>query len=516
MIPLRLLCCALAPMLAACATLPPLSGRTESQAMVDTEKTPLGQAIAPLAAQFPGASGVRPLPDPLEAFAARLLLARSATRGLDVQYYIWRGDTTGLVMLDALREAAARGVRVRLLLDDNGIAGLDDALAALDALDHVEVRLFNPFAQRRLRALGYVTDFSRLNRRMHNKSFTADGVATIVGGRNVGDEYFGAGDGTLFQDLDVLAVGPVAAEVSAAFDQYWNSASAYPIGALVRAPDGPSREQLLRRAGEARGTPRAAAYGEALARTPLARELQERHLDLEWVPVRLVTDAPGKALGKAAPDELLAQRLRGVMGVARREVDLVSPYFVPGAAGTRSLTELAAGGVRVRVLTNSLAATDVSAVHAGYARRREALVRGGVRLFELKRNLLSPGDPAGQPDRRLFGGSSAASLHAKTFAVDRERVFVGSFNFDPRSMSLNTELGVVIHSTRLAGALSDALEARLPRVAYEVVPGARGNGIEWIDRGEGGEVRLSREPETGAWRRFGVGLLSVLPIEWLL
>lgn len=515
MIPPLVLLFTLAPMLAACGSLPPLSGRVDSHAIVDSGETPLGRAVLPLAAQSPGASGVRALPDPLEAFAARLLLARSAARALDVQYYIWHGDPTGLVLLDALREAAARGVRVRLLLDDNGIAGLDDALAALDALEHVEVRLFNPFANRRLRALGYVTDFSRVNRRMHNKSFTADGLATIVGGRNVGDEYFGAGEGTLFQDLDVLAVGPVAADVSAAFDQYWNSASAYPVALLARAPDASAREGLLRQTAEARATPRAAAYAAALSRTPLARELQAQRLELEWVPVKLVADAPDKALGKAAPQELLAQRLRTVVGTPRREIDLVSPYFVPGVEGTRSLVELARSGVRVRVLTNSLSATDVTAVHAGYARRREALVRGGVRLFELRRES-GGGEPGEAPERQLFGGSSAASLHAKTFAVDRERVFVGSFNFDPRSVGLNTELGVVIESPRLAGALADGLDARLPQAAYEVAPAARGSGIEWIDHSGGAQRRLAHEPQTGLLRRLGVSLLSILPIEWLL
>jgi putative cardiolipin synthase len=502
-------------LLCACASLPPLSGRPASRAIVDAD-TPLGRAVVPRAASMPGSSGVRALPDPLDAFAARMVLARAATRSLDVQYYIWRDDTTGQLMLDALREAAERGVRVRLLLDDNGIPGLDDALASLDALDGVEVRLFNPFANRRVRSLGYVTDFSRLNRRMHNKSLTADGVATIVGGRNVGDEYFGAGDGALFQDLDVLAVGPVAAEVSTAFDLYWNSESAYPIASLARPPDAKTRERLVRQLSEARRTPRATAYGEAVVRSPLLREIAEQRLSLEWVPVRLVTDDPGKALGKAAREDLLAQRLFAVIGPAKREIDLVSPYFVPGEKGTRSLVELARSGVRVRILTNSLSATDVTAVHAGYERRREALVRGGARLFELRRDILSLGDPASNPDRRLFGGSSAASLHAKTFAVDRERVFVGSFNFDPRSMSLNTELGVLIESPRLASVLSDRLDQRLPQVAYEVVPAARGSGIEWIERTNGREERLTSEPATGFFRRLGVGLMSILPIEWLL
>ncbi len=502
-------------LLCACASLPSLSGRTASRAIVD-EDTPLGRAIAPLATRAPGASGVRALPDPLDAFAARMLLAKTAARSLDVQYYIWRGDNTGLVMLDALREAAGRGVRVRLLLDDNGIAGLDDALASLDALDGLEVRLFNPFANRRVRALGYVTDFSRVNRRMHNKSFTADGVATIVGGRNVGDEYFGAGEGTLFQDLDVLAVGPVAAEVSSAFDLYWNSESAYPVASLARPPDAKSRERLAQRFSDARRSPRAAAYGEALSRSPLVRELEDRELDLEWVPVRLFTDDPAKTLGKAGKADLLVERLRAVVGTARRETDLVSPYFVPGEQGTRALVELVRSGVRVRILTNSLSATDVTAVHAGYAKRREALVRGGVRLYELRRDILSPGDPSDGSGRRLFGGSSAASLHAKTFAVDRERVFVGSFNFDPRSVSLNTELGVVIESPRLAAALSDGLDTRLDAVAYEVVPAQGPSGVEWIERNGGRETRLTREPETGVFRRLGIGLMSVLPIEWLL
>ncbi|WP_262358491.1 phospholipase D-like domain-containing protein, partial [Bordetella pertussis] len=235
-------------LLGAC-TLPPPVDRTASHALDATQAraTPLGQGVGELADTHPGLSGFHVLGDAQDAFAARMLLARAATRTLDVQYYIWRNDMTGTLLLQALHAAAERGVRVRLLLDDNGISGLDDALAALDAHPNAEVRLFNPFPTRSFKALGYLTDFSRLNRRMHNKSFTVDNQATIIGGRNIGDEYFGATDGVLFADLDVLAVGPVVGDVSAEFDAYWASESAWPAGPLLPAPGAQTLRALAER-----------------------------------------------------------------------------------------------------------------------------------------------------------------------------------------------------------------------------------------------------------------------------
>lgn len=504
----------LAALLGGCATqLPSHAGRQASTHVADTADTQLGRAIAGMPAK-PGTSGVFPLSVPVDAFAARVLLMRAAERSLDIQYYIWQADTTGTFLLDEVRRAAERGVRVRLLLDDNGIAGLDPDLAMLDAHPNIEVRLFNPFVQRRFKALGYLTDFERLNRRMHNKSLTADAQATIVGGRNIGDIYFGANPEHEYNDLDVLAVGPVARDVSRAFDEYWNSASAYPAAVIIPAPDPQAADALDERLAALRESPDAAAYIAAVRRSDFVHRLLARSLPIEWVPVRVIYDPPVKAEGGLPSADLLMAQMGRTMGEAQREFDVVSPYFVPGELGTEALARYPAKGVRLRIVTNSLAATDVAAVHAGYAKRREDLLRAGVRLYEFKPNAeRAPENDAGAQSG--FRGSSGASLHGKTFSVDRTRLFVGSFNVDPRSALLNSEMGLVIESEALATALSEQLDQRLAKLAYEVRLSQDGS-LEWIEQTDAGEVRYAIEPKATLGRRIGTRIMSWLPIEWLL
>ena len=373
------------------------------------------------------------------------------------------------------------------------------------------MRLYNPFAQRGARVLGYLTDFERLNRRMHNKSFTADGQAAIVGGRNIGDEYFGAGEGVVFEDLDVIAVGAAVREVSQAFDLYWNSASAYPAAAVLGPAPAGAGERLEADFAAVRADPEALRYVRALSDTQLVRELVAGRLALEWSDATLLRDDPAKTLDTAGRSELLlfTQLLRDT-APPRKSFDLVSPYFVPGAEGTAALVDLARGGVSVRVLTNSLDATDVGAVHAGYAKRREALLRGGVRLYELKRSAVRD-----DPGRKQHSGSSSASLHAKTFALDRQRVFVGSFNFDQRSAHLNTEMGLLIDSPALGQRFATVVEKQVPYAAYEVRLTPAGN-LQWVERTAAGETRYDTEPGTGPLRRGWIWFLSVMPIEWLL
>jgi putative cardiolipin synthase len=498
-----------------CASLPPLEGREATSAMTDTADTRLGRSAQAEAAAHPGKSGIYALERPQDAFVARVVLTRAAERSLDVQYYIWHGDTTGYLMFEELWNAAERGVRVRLLLDDNGVAGLDPTIAALDSHPHIEVRLFNPFANRSMRLLGYLTDFDRLNRRMHNKSFTADSQVTIVGGRNIGDEYFGAGPHMVFADLDVVGIGPVAGDVAQAFDLYWNSESAYPAQGIIGQPKADAVSVMQARFAQVRASPAAIEYGQALQATRLVEQLVAQELPLVWAPVELVYDEPTKTLGKAQASELLLTRMNQALGPAQRQVDIISPYFVPGKQGTRVLSAYPQRGVQLRILTNSLAATDVGAVHAGYAKRRAPLLRGGAKLYELKPDArLAAGTPRSDGSRRT--GSSSASLHAKTFSVDRHRVFVGSFNLDPRSVALNTEIGVVIESPELAAAVSDGLDSNAERRAYEVRLAPDGHGLEWIERTAQGEVRYDTEPKTSWFKRFGVKLMSWLPIEWLL
>jgi putative cardiolipin synthase len=508
----RLAALCLAAIMAGCATLPALDGRPTSNTFPNTDDTPLGRAIAPRVAQHPGRTGIHPLIDSHDAFAARALLAGAAERSLDVQYYIWQNDLSGTLLFAALCDAADRGVRVRLLLDDNNTSGLDPTLAALDAHPNIEVRLFNPFAQRSHRWAGYLTDFSRLNRRMHNKSFTADNQATIIGGRNIGDEYFAAAEGLAFVDLDVLAVGPVVQDVSADFDRYWASGSSHPVGRVLPPADPATLSNLVSAASLIEREPAAAAYVTALRESAFIRELIEGELTLEWALARMISDDPAKGLGQAVEDALLMPKLRSAIGDPVSKVELISAYFVPEAEGTDAFAAMQARGVSVRILTNSLEATDVAVVHAGYAKRRKALLEAGVTLYELRR--LSP--PVSR-QTRLTGssGSSASSLHAKTFAVDDARLFIGSFNFDPRSANLNTEIGFVIESPALAKNIAAAFDARIPAIAYQ--PRLTENGaLYWIERKAGEEVRHDKEPGTRAWQRGAVRLLSLLPIDWLL
>ena len=401
-------------------------------------------------------------------------------------------------------------MHVRLLLDDNNTAGLDATIAALDAHANIEVRLYNPLFQRRVRWLNYITDFRRVNRRMRNKSFKVDHTVTIIGGRNIGDDYCAAGHGVAFADLDVVAVGPVVDQVAKAFDLYWQSASAFPVAQVLGqvAPD--ALGQLKEKFATTHTNPESAEYLESLRQTPLVTGLRNGDLSMQWVDARLVYDNPAKTLDvETDKGALLLTQLLRTVGDPVTGFDLVSPYFVPMAQGTQDLSALAARGVRVRILTNALEATDVGAVHAGYSKRRKDLLRAGVQLYELKR----ANAPDGEMSRQSSGNSSA-SLHAKTFQLDGKRVFVDSFNFDPRSAVLNTEMGMVIESPELAQDLETVFDARLALLAYEVR--LNDGSVQWIERTAQGQKVHETEPGVGGMRRFGVGVLSLLPIDWML
>ncbi|MBB4844505.1 putative cardiolipin synthase [Paucibacter oligotrophus] len=504
--------------LSACRQLPPLRETgIGPPAPRSGAESRLGQLLGPLAAAHPGKTGVLALAGEHEALVARALLAAQAQHTLDLQYYIWRADAAGTLLLQALWQAAERGVHVRLLLDDNNTAGLDTLLAALDAHPQIELRLYNPMLYRQARVLNYLLDFQRSNRRMHNKSMTADGQASIVGGRNIGDEYFGAGEHLAFADLDVLAVGAAVPQITASFERYWHSASAYPASQLLPAAAAQDSQTLPDRFASLHAQARTQAYLAALQATPLLRQLEDGQLPLDWVAATLLQDDPAKTL--AAPDALnhetlLLPALLKTLGEPVQGLDLVSPYFVPGQAGTAALTALSRRGIRVRVLTNALAASDVAAVHAGYMKWRQTLLRAGVQLFELKPH-------AGQAERAARGsggitGSSSASLHAKTFAVDGRRLFVGSFNFDPRSALLNTELGLVLDSPALAGRLSGFFDQELSRQAYRLRLADDGQTLQWLEQTEQGLIVHDKEPGMGLLQGLGLGLLSLLPIDGLL
>jgi putative cardiolipin synthase len=438
-------------------------------------------------------------------------LAEAAERSLDVQYYIWHKDMTGTLLFEALRAASERGVRVRMLLDDNNTTGLDTTLAAIDSYPNIEVRLFNPLLIRKPRWMGYIVDLFRANRRMHNKSFTVDNQVTIVGGRNVGDEYFGAADDMLFADLDVLAVGPAVNDVSNDFERYWTYGSSCPADRVLPPVDQGKAEELRLSALQVERDPAAKSYINAIRNSPFVSELVSGSLAFEWAATRLVSDDPAKGMGLAAPEALLARKLKDIIGEPAAEVDLVSPYFVPTAAGVDAFSAMVERGVKIRVLTNSLEATDVAAVHAGYAKRRRALLKAGISLYELRRLSATAVETQGAGAT----GSSGASLHAKTFAVDRARVFVGSFNFDPRSENLNTEMGFVIDDPALAEWIQTTFNVSIPMSAYEVLLSDAGQ-LYWLERRDEEVIRHDTEPGTRFWQRAAVHFLTLLPIDWLL
>jgi len=500
------------------APLPSLEGRTVSQALPDTADTAIGRALADSRARHPELSGLHLLDDGQDAFAARVLLARGAERSIDAQYYIWHGDITGTLLFNELRTAADRGVRVRLLQDDNTTLGLDDTLAALDAHPNIEVRLFNPFVLRWPRWVGYVTDLFRLNRRMHNKSFTVDNQATIIGGRNIGDEYFGAGDGSLFFDLDVLAVGDVVDEVSRDFDRYWESASSYPAERILAPVPAERLDTLRAEALALQQRAEAQRYVQALQRLPFVTQLARAQLPFHWAPVEMVSDDPAKALGKAPREGLLISRIDRLLQHPQHSLHLVSGYFVPTSKGVDGFIAMAQRGVELDIITNALEATDVPIVHAGYADHRTPMLRAGIRLWELRRQpgSLSWREASGDGGSGSVSGSSGAALHAKTFTADGRRVFIGSFNFDPRSAHLNTELGFVIDSPELAQRMAARLDADTPLIAYELRLSDKGK-LHWIERHDDGrEIVHDTEPGTTRWRRAMVAFIAILPIEWLL
>src|SRR5512133_875550 len=499
-------------LLAACGGLPKGGERTASTAMKGNERTALAAVVRPRVAAHPGQSGVHALADAHDAIAARLVLADAARRSLDVQYFIWNKDLVGKVLLERLLRAADRGVRVRLLLDDLGTMPSDAVLLTIDSHPNIEVRMFNPATLRSPRLLGIVADIGRLNKRMHNKSFTADGQVSIVGGRNIGDEYFAAHEAMNYADLDVAVIGPVVKEVSDEFDLYWNHPASIPIASLSRQNTTPEEFSAKRAAlGEHRETAGQSQYAESVRDSEFARQRRSRNISFSWGRATIVNDQPDKVLTSSAKTEThLAPKLREVVDKTKRELFLVSPYFVPGKQGVELLAGVRQRGSRVVVITNSLAATDGVPVHSKYQLYRKSLIKAGVELYEIK-------PTAGAQLKRRFrepAGSSTGGLHAKTFTFDRRIGFIGSYNLDPRSSKLNTEMGVLFNCPALARRLPETTERDLSRNAYRVE--LDGKRLIWVTREGDKEVRYHSEPDAGLIKRIKAQVISWLPVEWLL
>ena len=499
---------ALIAILTACASVDFDSPKPVSTAVTDTGGTYLGKQLEGLAEQHPGESGFYLLGNGIDALAARLLLAEKAERTLDAQYYLIKNDIVGRAFINALLRAADRGVRVRLLLDDIFTSGYDAGMAGLDSHPNFEIRIFNPFARRSARFMDGITSFSRINRRMHNKSFTVDNQVTIIGGRNIADEYFGARVDAKFGDLDVVGIGPVVNDVSDMFDTYWNHERAAPIGAFAKMPDDPAAELARLRAAleESRQQVDGTIYAEAVK----DKVLEYIEIDtgpFTWAPYTLAVDSPDKSIkSKAADAASIKTALRESLLSARTEAIIISPYFVPLKSGIEAIIKIQRSGVDVTVITNGLAANNQSSVHGGYAPSRKPLLKAGVKIYEVRPDA----DVAGS---ELTAASGAkATLHTKAFIIDRREIFIGSFNFDPRSANINTELGVIIRSPELATQTAIRIDASIARQTYEVFLNEKGS-LRWRGFEDGQEVIFDKEPQTTWWQRFKAGFMRMLPIR---
>jgi len=521
--------------------------RTVSHALYRPETTSLGRAVRAQAEHHPGTSGFYQLFSGEEALLARVFLIDRAEKTLDLQYFIFHPDLTGKYLLNRLVAAAERGVRVRLLIDDWQGSGVKDALfAALETSPNIEVRIFNPFGGRRskflARPLQMVFGPKRLRGRMHNKAFIADNSVAIMGGRNIGDEYFGASPGFNFQDLDLLAQGPLVRELSAAFDDYWNCALSAPIRALVSRPPAAGDFQALRQDLQRhRDSLQRSAYGIRLGQHDFQKRLEAGKLPFVWGPAELLSDEPLKCIdsqNRGRPIKM-ALKLQSLIEKAEDAVFMISPYFVPRKFGVRWFRKMRGRGVTMIVITNSLASTDAPQAQIGYMNYRKRLLWMGVDLYEIRpkpgqrtEDLARLGDDflrlgisalqfgssvvqLGGSDLQL-SGPSRESLHAKTLVLDRRVLFVGSFNLDPRSVRFDTQNVVVIRSPELAAQAADLFALRiLPSQTY-LVKLREHNRLVWITEDKGRQVSYYREPEIKFLRLLLMRLIGILTPESVL
>jgi putative cardiolipin synthase len=474
---------------------------------VAEDETTLDYRIGQVTAAHPGQSGLVLLDENLDAFAARGIAARLAERSLDLLYYIWNDDLTGRLLMAEMLAAAERGVRVRILVDDIGTGHSSDAMSAMAHHPQIEIRVFNPTRARpgRLRrGIEMALRTFSVTRRMHNKAWIADGRIAILGGRNIGDAYFDAAQSTNFRDMDVLVMGPAVALTEQIFDDYWNSGLALPADRLspLRDPDAMLAQVTPELAATA-ARPDAQAYLERIAGRIAMFDAEVMQPD--WTPsARVIADPPEKALGRKGENWLMRE-LRPVFAATKQRIEITSPYFIPGDEGTATLTGLAARGVTVSILTNSLAATDVAAVHGGYAPYRVPLLKAGINLWELR--------PEATGRKLSLRGSSSASLHTKAFTADGRRGFIGSMNFDPRSASLNTEMGVLFDCPTIAAKMEAVWQHdTAPDHSFEVRLTPDGT-LQWRASDDGRTLTYDRDPEASFWRRLTARVVGWLPLE---
>ena len=506
-------------LLTSCASVSPLPDRPASAALQPAMDTALARTIQ-ASMPSPGLTGFRLMPNGFVSLDARVELARRAVHSLDVQYYLVANDRTGRLFMRSLRDAALRGVRVRLLVDDLYTIGGDEMFRGLAAFDNVEVRLFNPFCCGRqsiaTKFIASLTTFERLNHRMHNKLFIADSVVAVMGGRNIADEYFARSPTSNFVDMDVLVVGSAMERLRDIFDVYWNSHEAYPVEAIVAAPgDGRDLKRAFDRLVDEGEQMRAIPVPETdmLGHRPIGHELDAGSLQLVWGTAVAFADRPDKVNATTVEAARAMSAQMSIMDRVRasqRNVVISSPYFVPGPLGVQAFRDLRERNVKVAILTNSLASNDVPLVHVGYARYRTDLLRSGVELYELSPTRMI------RNDERLVPAMALGRLHSKAAVIDESVVYLGSVNLDPRSDSTNTELGLLTECPELARQVIEVIDLAQRGSSYRLRFANDGAALEWLATTDAGDVVLIDEPEATPLMHLQGVLFSPFVPEQLL
>ncbi|WP_171066729.1 phospholipase D family protein [Acinetobacter indicus] len=515
-----LLSCSLVLGVSGCSTLPKQIEHPVQMAFeTPTEHTHLAQIVLPLREKNPQLTGYRVLYDPLEALSARLYLIDKAEETLDLQYYIWDNDKIGALALHSIIRAADRGVKVRLLVDDNNAKKMEGIYLALDQHSNIDVKLYNPYRFRKYRAMDMVLDLKRINRRMHNKSFIADNQIALIGGRNMSNQYYNVSDSYQFSDVDVMLVGSASDEIIHSFDEYWNDDYAYSVKQLVNPQQHHLRYESLKQQLEDHSAEVAVQnYLDLATRSQAIEQWFNHKIQFDWVKAEVVKDSPSKIKDRAPKEELLNFQLLSHLEKPTESVDIISAYFVPEESGADRLKQLANDGVQVRVLTNSYKANDVPLVHAFYAKYRQDLLENDVELYEFlyapeAEHLNSNTEELSKKAKVSLKGLSRSSLHAKLMALDEKQVFIGSFNFDPRSAYLNSEIGVLLNSPTLAKSVHQTMDANLSKYAYRLVLDAQ-NNINWRVVNSKGEERVFvKEPKMKWYEKAAMKIISWLPIE---
>ncbi|MDE4455741.1 phospholipase D family protein [Psychrobacter sp. DAB_AL62B] len=484
----------------------------------NTDSIDLVAAISEQNDIHPDLSGYHPIVTGANAFASRSILTGMATRNIDAQYYIWHDDQAGQLMLKDLWDAAERGVIVRLLLDDfNNNAKFDQHLLRFSSHPNIAVRIINPLMYRKFQTLNYLTGLPRINRRMHNKSMIFDKQITIIGGRNIGDEYLSNDKNSQFADLDVLLIGKVVADIDNSFADYWSAPISFDIETLAKLDKRETTDFLegldkLRADEKNNNKSSLAIYKTAIDDSSIDTDLINKRVPFRWTDMQFLSDDVGKLTKTVPADTNLVHQLRTLLGSPSKKLTIISSYFVPTKDGVNTLVELAESGIDIKILTNSFDATDVTAVHSGYSQWRPSLLRAGVKIYELK---ATAGEEKRENKLWKARSQSSTSLHAKAFAVDDYQVFIGSYNVDPRSANINTEMGVIINDDQLATQLHDALSDDLLSQAYEVKLQDNGN-LQWHTIEDDKKVIYDSEPRVDVSDHVWLTIMSWLPIDWLL